>query len=181
MPTWAILVIGGVIPAICWGVTAIFQKQSAAAGAAPDAVYRAASASCSRLSGVVGTLLARDVTWPRAGVVNALLAGATFTVASLLLSYALWRYGAPISTHRADPLRQRARHRRHRRAVPRRRRHDEHPDARSRHAADRRRRDTGFQCVISLQSGSTHSNPPPFTGEGDHAKRGGGGNRCRRR
>lgn len=96
MPTWAILVIGGVIPAICWGVTAIFQKQSAASGLHPMQ-YIALFGIVLTIVGVIGTLLARDVTWPRAGVVNALLAGTTFAVASLFLSYALWRYGAPIS------------------------------------------------------------------------------------
>lgn len=96
MPMWAILVIGGVLPAICWGVTAIFQKQSAASGLNPMQ-FIALFGIVLTIVGVIGTLVAKDVTWPRAGVINALLAGATFTVASLLLSYALWRYGAPIS------------------------------------------------------------------------------------
>jgi uncharacterized membrane protein len=96
MPTWAILVIGGVIPAICWGVTAIFQKQSAAAGFHPMQ-FLALFGAVLTIVGIVGTLLVRDVSWPRAGVVHALLAGATFSIAATFLSYALWRYGAPIS------------------------------------------------------------------------------------
>ena len=96
MPTWAILVIGGVLPAACWGVTAIFQKQSAVGGAHP-AQYLAVFGAIIALAGIGWLIFARDATWTRAGTFNAALAGVTFAIASSLLSFTLWRYGAPIS------------------------------------------------------------------------------------
>jgi uncharacterized membrane protein len=96
MPTWAVLLVGGVIPAACWGVTAIFQKQSAASGAHP-AHYLIAFGAVIAVAGIGWTLVARDAAWSRPGIVYAILAGTTFAIASSLLSFTLWYSGAPIS------------------------------------------------------------------------------------
>ena len=92
-----IILIGGALPAFFWGVTAIFQKQSAVSGFRP-LQYLAVFGVVIALAGLAGVLLTRDATaWSRPGAGYAVLAGLTFALGSGLISFALWRYGAPIS------------------------------------------------------------------------------------
>ncbi|MFB2607094.1 hypothetical protein ACE04B_34880, partial [Rhizobium phaseoli] len=51
---WPIIV-GGVLPAIFWGITAIFQKQSATA-ATGSAVYLIAFGTACAFAGLIGSL-----------------------------------------------------------------------------------------------------------------------------
>jgi len=91
-----VVVIGGALPAFFWGVTAIFQKQSAAGGL-PPAAYLTLFGVVIAVAGLVGTLVSRSFAWTGAGATYALLAGVTFSLGTGLISFALWRYGAPIS------------------------------------------------------------------------------------
>jgi len=91
-----VIVIGGALPAFLWGVTAVFQKQSAA-GALPPAQYLIVFGAVIALAGVIAALVTRNAAWPAAGTAYAVLAGLTFSLGTGLISFALWRYGVPIS------------------------------------------------------------------------------------
>lgn len=92
----AAIVIGGILPAICWGVTGIFQKLSAQHGT-PPGPYLLIFGLVIALSGVIGSLAHKGAAWPAAGIGYAVLAGITFSAGTGFISYALWRYGVPIS------------------------------------------------------------------------------------
>jgi uncharacterized membrane protein len=96
MSNLMIILIGGVAPAFLWGITAIFQKQSAVHGAHPG-LYLVLFGLMTALVGFAGLLLAREFVWVKLGSMHAALAGLTFALGSGLISFALWRYGAPIS------------------------------------------------------------------------------------
>ena len=91
-----IILIGGALPAFFWGVTAVFQKQSAVSGFRP-VQYLAVFGVVIALAGLAGVLVTRDVAWSKPGAGYAVLAGLTFAIGAGLISFALWRYGAPIS------------------------------------------------------------------------------------
>lgn len=57
------IVIGGILPAIFWGITAIFQKQSATA-ATGSAVYLIAFGAACALAGVIAALIWRPAPGP---------------------------------------------------------------------------------------------------------------------
>ncbi len=91
-----VIVIGGALPAFLWGITAVFQKQSAGAGL-PPAEYMTVFGAAITVAGLAGALVTRNFAWPGAGTAYAVLAGITFSLGTGLISLALWRYGAPIS------------------------------------------------------------------------------------
>jgi uncharacterized membrane protein len=96
MSNLMIILIGGVVPACLWGVSAIFQKQSAAHGMHPG-LYLALFGVITAGVGVAGALASREFEWVKLGSMHAALAGVTYALGAGLISFALWRYGAPIS------------------------------------------------------------------------------------
>ncbi|WP_064682382.1 EamA family transporter [Rhizobium bangladeshense] len=92
---WPIIV-GGVLPAIFWGITAIFQKQSAVA-ATGSAIYLIAFGTACALAGLIAALTGRPAPWTAEGLGFAATAGACFAVGTGLISFALFTYGVPVS------------------------------------------------------------------------------------
>lgn len=90
------LFVGGILPAILWGITAIFQKQSATAGAG-SAVYLIAFGAACALAGLIAALIWRPAPWTAEGLGFATTAGACFALGTGLISYALFSYGVPVS------------------------------------------------------------------------------------
>lgn len=96
MSGYLVLVVGAVVPAFLWGITGIFQKQSAVLGLNPFQ-YMAVLGLVVALTGGLGMLVYRSGSWPAPAVGHALLAGLAYSLATALMSLALWRYGVPIS------------------------------------------------------------------------------------
>ena len=95
--SYTVLLIGGVLPACLWAVTAILQKLSAQHGLGPGP-FLAAFGAMVLAAGLVLSILLRgtgEVSWP--GLRYALAAGLTYGIATGLISYALLRFGVPIS------------------------------------------------------------------------------------
>lgn len=90
------IVIGGILPAIFWGITAIFQKQSATS-ATGSAVYLIAFGAACALAGLIAALIWRPAPWTAAGLGFAATAGACFAFGTGLISFALFAYGVPVS------------------------------------------------------------------------------------
>ena len=88
------IVIGGILPAIFWGITAIFQKQSATA-ATGSAVYLIAFGAACALAGVIAALIWRPAPWTAEGLGFAATSGACFAVGTGLISFTLFAYGVP--------------------------------------------------------------------------------------
>ncbi|MBX4937232.1 hypothetical protein [Rhizobium binae] len=91
---WPIIV-GGVLPAIFWGITAIFQKQSATATG--SAVYLIAFGTACAFTGLIAALVWRPAPWSIEGLGFAATAGACFAFGTGLISFALFAYGVPVS------------------------------------------------------------------------------------
>ncbi|MBX4992443.1 putative membrane protein [Rhizobium binae] len=91
---WPIIV-GGVLPAIFWGITAIFQKQSATATG--SAVYLIAFGTACAFTGLIAALVWRPAPWSIEGLGFAATAGACFALGTGLISFALFAYGVPVS------------------------------------------------------------------------------------
>jgi uncharacterized membrane protein len=96
MPTPYVVLLGGVLPAMLWGVTAVFQKLSAQHATGP-AAYLAAFGGLIALAGVVSSQLWPPAAWSREGLAYAAAAGLTFAGGTGLIALALWRYQAPLS------------------------------------------------------------------------------------
>lgn len=79
------IVIGGVLPALFWGITAIFQKQSATS-ATGSAVYLIAFGAACALAGLIAALIWRPAPWTAEGIGFAATAGACFAVGTGLIS-----------------------------------------------------------------------------------------------
>jgi uncharacterized membrane protein len=91
------LLIGGVVPACLWGIAAIFQKMSTQHALAPGP-FLAAFGITIMVSGIVFASVQRGVAGPSwAGIRYALAAGFFYAVATGLISFALLRFGTPIS------------------------------------------------------------------------------------
>ena len=90
------IVLGGILPAIFWGITAIFQKQSAVA-ATGFAVYLTAFGAACALLGLIAALIWRPAPWTAEGLGLAAGAGACFALGTGLISFALFAYGVPVS------------------------------------------------------------------------------------
>ncbi len=89
------IVIGGILPAIFWGITAIFQKQSATATG--SAVYLIAFGAACALAGVIAALIWRPAPWTAEGLGFAGTSGACFAVGTGLISFTLFTYRVPVS------------------------------------------------------------------------------------
>ena len=90
------LLIGGYIPAFLWGITAIFQKQSAQAATGP-ALYLITFGVASAIVGMVWAFAWRPSPWTGQGLVFAAAAGFCFGAATALINYALFTYAIPVS------------------------------------------------------------------------------------
>ena len=90
------LLIGGYFPAFLWGVTAIFQKQSAQAATGP-ALYLIAFGGAAAIVGMVWASVWQPSTWTGQGIVFATTAGVCFGTATGLINYALSTYATPVS------------------------------------------------------------------------------------
>lgn len=101
MATLFVVFVGGVLPAVLWGVTAIFQKLSAQHGTSP-AAYLAVFGAVLAAAGVAAGAMGRNTTWTGAGLGYAGLAGVTFALGTGLITLALARYGVPLA--RLAPL-----------------------------------------------------------------------------
>ncbi|SCB56354.1 EamA-like transporter family protein [Rhizobium aethiopicum] len=93
--SWPI-VIGGILPAIFWGITAIFQKQSGMA-ATGSAVYLIAFGAACAVVGLIAALIWRPQPWTVEGFGFVATAGACFALGTGLISFALIAYGVPVS------------------------------------------------------------------------------------
>jgi drug/metabolite transporter (DMT)-like permease len=93
--TWPLL-IGGYFPAFLWGITAIFQKQSAQAATGP-ALYLMTFGVASAIVGIVWALISQPFPWTGRGIVFAAAAGLCFGTATALINYALFTYAIPVS------------------------------------------------------------------------------------
>lgn len=96
MKSYIPILIGGVLPAILWGVTAIFQKLSATASLGPGR-YLTLLGLVVFVGGLIYSYFTNEVGFNLKGSLYALYAGASFALATGLMSYALWHYGVPIS------------------------------------------------------------------------------------
>ncbi|PDT13691.1 hypothetical protein CO670_27060 [Rhizobium sp. J15] len=90
------IVLGGILPAIFWGITAIFQKQSAVA-ATGSAIYLIAFGAACAISGLIAALIWRPAPWTTEGLGFAATAGACFAAGTGLISFTLFAYGVPVS------------------------------------------------------------------------------------
>jgi drug/metabolite transporter (DMT)-like permease len=95
--SYTVLLIGGVLPACLWAITAILQKLSAQHGLGPGPFLVAFGAMVLAAGLVLSALLrgTGKVSWP--GLRYALAAGLTYGIATGLISYAPLRFGVPIS------------------------------------------------------------------------------------
>lgn len=90
------LALGGALPALLWGVTAIFQKLSAQ-NLTPPGHYMAVFGAVICAAGIVHSLLSRDGSFNTTGLGYAALAGTTFALGAGLISFTLWKFATPIS------------------------------------------------------------------------------------
>ena len=90
------VMIGGVLPAFLWGLTAILQKLSAQSHT-PPGQYMAVFGGAICVAGVIYSLAARDSTFSPPGLAFSALAGVTFSAGTWLISFTLWKFGTPIS------------------------------------------------------------------------------------
>ena len=91
------LLIGGVLPACLWAITAVLQKLSAQHGLGPGPFLTAFGAMVLAAGLVLSGLLrgTGEVSW--VGLRYALASGLAYGIATGLVSYALLRFGVPIS------------------------------------------------------------------------------------
>lgn len=95
--SYTVLLIGGALPACLWAITAVLQKLSAQDGLGPGPFLAAFGAMVLAVGLVLSALLrgTSDVSWR--GLGYALAAGLTYGIATGSISYALLRFGVPIS------------------------------------------------------------------------------------
>lgn len=91
-----VVIVGGLVPAILWAITGIFQKLSAQHGT-PPTIYLAVFGLVIFTLGILSTLIPTGEKISLPGVSFAALAGITFALGTGAISFALWRYNAPIS------------------------------------------------------------------------------------
>lgn len=96
MKTYFPIIIGGILPTILWGMTAVFQKQSAAAALGPGR-YLSIFGLAICASGLIYAYFTREVEFNVRGASFAVLAGMSFALGTGLLSFVLWKYSFPIS------------------------------------------------------------------------------------
>lgn len=91
------ITLGGFLPAIFWGITAVLQKQSAVGGVRP-ATYLALFGLTIFTIGVIGMIGQQSKFFPsRSGIVYAIAAGTLYALGTGLLSFVLYRWQFEIS------------------------------------------------------------------------------------
>jgi uncharacterized membrane protein len=95
------LIIGGLLPAVFWGITAVFQKLSAAASLGPGR-YLMLFGAIIAASGALYAYISNEAALNSKGAMYAVAAGLAFSLGTGLLSFALWRFDLPIS--RVSPI-----------------------------------------------------------------------------
>lgn len=95
MKSYIPIIIGGVIPAILWGGTAILQKLSAATSLGPGR-YLTLLGLVTFIGGLLYSYFTNEAGFNLKGSLYALYAGGAYALATGLMSYALWHYGVPI-------------------------------------------------------------------------------------
>lgn len=93
--------IGGLLPAVLWGITAVFQKLSATASLGPGRYLMLFGAVIAG-SGALYAYVSNETALNPKGATYALAAGLAFSLGTGLLSFALWRFDLPIS--RVSPI-----------------------------------------------------------------------------
>lgn len=96
MQSYVPIILGGIFPAVLWGMTAIFQKLSAGAGLPPGG-YLSVFGFTIFLSGIIAAHLSGEVGYTLKNASLAALAGLCFALGAGLLSFVLWRFNFPIS------------------------------------------------------------------------------------
>jgi len=98
MPTsYLALLIGGVLPACLWAITAVLQKLSAQHDLGPGP-FLAAFGAMVLAAGLALSMLQRsdgEISW--IGLRYAMASGLAYAIATGLISFALLRFGVPIS------------------------------------------------------------------------------------
>lgn len=90
------LIIGGLIPAFLWRITAVFQKLSAGEMLGPGR-YLTLFGVTVALVGAVYSYISNETLHFSKGAAYAMAAGLAFSLGAGLLSFALYRYNLPIS------------------------------------------------------------------------------------
>ena len=90
------LIIGGLIPALLYGLAGVFQKLSALKGGNVS-IYLIGFGLATVITGVVYRIVLSDGSSPTPSIVFALLGGLVFGVGAGLISLAIIRYDAAIS------------------------------------------------------------------------------------
>jgi len=93
---YAPLIIGGLVPAILYGLAGVFQKWSARDGGSVS-TYLIGFGVATVIVGIVGTAVQSGGGSPISAVGFALLGGLVFAVGAGLISFTIIRYGAAIS------------------------------------------------------------------------------------
>lgn len=96
MKSYIPIFIGGVLPALLWGVTAILQKSSATAALGPGR-YLTLLGLVVFIGGLLYSYFTNEVAFNLKGSLYAVSAGVCFALATGLMSYSLWHYGVSIS------------------------------------------------------------------------------------
>ena len=96
MSTALVVFVGGLLPAVFWGVTAVFQKLSAQHATGP-ASYLIVFGLTLALAGFLAKLIGQGSSWTGPGLGYAAVAGLTFALATGLITFALWHYQVPLS------------------------------------------------------------------------------------
>jgi drug/metabolite transporter (DMT)-like permease len=96
MDRTAIVIVGGLIPAFLFGISAIFQKGAMQAGVGPGS-YMIFDGVIFIVVGLVLRGVLREPDFGGAGVPLALIGGLLFALASGAISFALRQWAAPIS------------------------------------------------------------------------------------
>ena len=92
----SMIVIGGLVPALAFGIAAIFQKGAMLNSVGPG-TYMVYDGLVLVACGLVLRALLGEGAWAPPGLPLALLGGLCFAIATGALSFALQRMGAPIS------------------------------------------------------------------------------------
>jgi uncharacterized membrane protein len=92
---WIIL-IGGLLPAFLFGISAIFQKGAMLNGVGPG-TYMVYQGIVSLAIGLLVRQILGETGWTPPGVPSAIAGSVLFALASGAISFAIWRLGAPIS------------------------------------------------------------------------------------
>ena len=96
MKSYFPLIVGGLLPAALWGITAVFQKLSATASLGPGR-YLMLFGVAIAVSGALYTYVSHETAMSFKGAAYAVVAGLAFSLGTGLLSFALWRFDLPIS------------------------------------------------------------------------------------